>query len=164
MSSLDAEARNVQNAAFAAAILAAFAQGFHDADERKQGVPLPYLFLVLPIILHADLYRLLVGTKLGLRHLAEKLVSSQCAGTDLLLSLSGSARRLRGLTSEALGVLFLTGLAKMDAKKARVVPQKARRFASRLDVPDEAEEGRKLGKWFAELSAFEIGSILKVTF
>ncbi len=164
MGSLDAETRNVQNAAFAAAILAAFAQGFYEADERKQGVPLPYLFLVLPIVLHADMYHLLASTKLGLRHMAEKLVSSQYAGTDLLLSLNGNALRLRGLTSEALGVLFLTGLARMDSKKARAVPQKSMRFARRPDVPDEAEGSRKLGKWFAELSAFEIGSILKVTF
>lgn len=46
MASLDAEARNVQNAAFGAVILAAFVQGFYDADETKEGVPLPYLFLV----------------------------------------------------------------------------------------------------------------------
>ena len=164
MASLDAEARNVQNAAFGAVILAAFVQGFYDADETKEGVPLPYLFLVLPIVLHSDIYRLLSGTKPSLRHMAEKFVSAEYAGTDLLLSLNSSALRLRGLTAESLGVLFLTGLAKMDSKKARVVPRKARQFSRRPDVPNEAEESRKLGKWFAQLSAFEIGSILKVTF
>ena len=52
----------------------------------------------------------------------------------------------------------------MDSKKARVVPRKARQFSGRPDIPIEAEQSRKLGKWFAQLSAFEIGSILKVTF
>jgi hypothetical protein len=164
MASLDAEVRNVQNAAFGAAILTAFVQGFFEADESKQGVPLPYLFLVLPIVLHSDIYRLLAGTRLGLRHMAEKFVSTEIAGTDLLLSLQGRALRLRGLTAESLGVLFLAGLAKLDSKKGRVLPRKARRFSSRQDVPCEAEESRKLGKWFAQLSPFEIGSILKVTF
>jgi hypothetical protein len=164
MASLDAEARNVQNAAFGAVILAAFVQGFYDADETKEGVPLPYLFLVLPIVLHSDIYRLLASTKPSLRHMAEKFVSAEHAGTDLLLSLNRSALRFRGLTAESLGVLFLTGFAKMDSKKARLVPQKAHQFFRRPDVPNEAEESRKLGKWFAQLSAFEIGSILKVTF
>jgi hypothetical protein len=164
MAKLDAEVRNVQNAAFGAVILAAFAQGFYDADETKEGVPLPYLFLVLPIVLHSDIYRLLSGTKPSLRHMAEKFASAEYAGTDLLLSLNSSAVRLRALTAESLGVLFLTGFAKMDSKKARVVPRKARRLAGRPDIPAEAEESRKLGKWFAQLSAFEIGSILKVTF
>lgn len=164
MAGLDAEARNVQNAAFCAVVLAAFVQGFYDADETKEGVPLPYLFLVLPIVLHSDIYRLLSSTKPSLRHMAEKFVSAAYAGTDLLLSLNSSALRLRGLTAESLGVMFLTGFAKMDSKKARVVPRKARQFAKRPDVPSEAEESRKLGKWFAQLSPFEIGSILKVTF
>jgi hypothetical protein len=164
MAKLDAEVRNVQNAAFGAVILAAFVQGFYDADETKEGVPLPYLFLVLPIVLHSDIYRLLSGTKPSLRHMAEKFASAEYAGTDLLLSLNSSALRLRGLTAESLGVLFLTGFAKMDSKKARVLPRKARRFAGRPDIPSEAEESRKLGKWFAQLSPFEIGSILKVTF
>lgn len=164
MATLDAEVRNVQNAAFGAVILAAFVQGFYDADETKEGVPLPYLFLVLPIVLHADIYRLLSSTKPSLRHMAEKFVSSEHAGTDLLLSINSSALRLRGLTAESLGVLFLTGFAKMDSQRARVVPRKANQFSRRPGVPNEAEESRKLGKWFAQLSAFEIGSILKVTF
>ena len=162
--SLDAKVRNVQNAAFGAAVLAAFVQGYYEAEDAKQGAPLPYLFLVLPIVLHSDIYRLLAGTRLGLRQMAEKFVSTETAGTDLLLSLHGSALRLRRLTGESLGILFLTGLAKLDSKKARVLPRKATRFSNRQDVPDQAEESRKLGKWFAQLSPFEIGSILKVTF
>lgn len=164
MARLDAEVCNVQNAAFGSVILAAFVQGFYDADETKEGVPLPYLFLVLPLILHSDIYRLLSTTKPSLRHMTEKLASAEYAGTDLLLSLNGSAVRLRRLTAESLGVMFLTGYAKMDSKKARLVPRKVRRFAGRPDVPAEAEQSRKLGKWFAQLSPFEIGSILKVTF
>lgn len=115
---LDTEVRNVQNPAFGAVILAAFAQGFYDADVAKAGVPLPYLFLVLPIVLHSDIYRLLAGTKPSLRHMAEKFVSAEYAGTDLLLSLNNSALRLRKLTAESLGFLFLTGFAKMDSKKS----------------------------------------------
>jgi hypothetical protein len=164
MSNLDAEVRNVQNAAFGAVILAGFIQGFYKADETKQGVPLPYIFLVLPIVLHSDIYRLLSSTRPSLRHMAEKFVSTEYAGTDLLLSLNTRASRLRRLTAESLGVLFLTGLAKMDSKKARIVPRKARQFSSRPDIPEEVEQSRKLGGWFAQLSAFEIGSILKVTF
>jgi hypothetical protein len=164
MPSLDTEIRNVQNPAFGAAILAAFVQGYYDADQTKEGAPLPYLFLVLPIVLHTDMYRLLSGTRAGLRQMAEKFVSTEYAGTDLLLSLNNRASLYRGLTSDSLGVLLVTGLAHMDVKKARVLPRKIFQFSQRHDIPDEAEGGRKLGKWFAELSTFEIGSILKVIF
>jgi hypothetical protein len=150
VTTLDAETRNIQNPAFGAAVLAAFVQGFYDGDETRRGVPLPYLFLVLPMILHSDVYRLLSGTKPSLRHMAEKFVSTEYAGTDLLLSLNGSARRLRGLTAESLGVMFLTGLAKMDTKKARIIPRKVHQFSNRPDVPEAAEDSRKLGKWFAQ--------------
>src|SRR6516164_11807414 len=70
MASLDIEVRKVQNPAFGAAILAAFIQGFYEADETKQGTPLPYVFVVLPMILHSEIYRLLAGTKPSLRHMA----------------------------------------------------------------------------------------------
>jgi len=164
MASLDSEVRNVQNPAFGAVVLAAFLQGYYEADETKQGVPLQYTFLVLPLVLHSDMYRMLSGTKLGLRHMAEKFVSAEYAGTDLLLSLSGSAVRLRKLTAESLAVALYTGLASMIPNKGRVVPRKVRRFSTRPDIPIEAEASRKLGRWLAHLSAFEIGSILKVTF
>ena len=128
MSSLDSEVKNVQNPAFGAVILAAFAQGYYDADKTKQGVPLPYLFLVLPLVLQSDMYRLLSATRPSLRHMADKFFSAEYAGTDLLLSLNRRARRLRNLTAESLGIMFLAGLAKMDSKRARVVPRKALRF------------------------------------
>jgi hypothetical protein len=116
----------------------------------------------MPLFTTGNVYE--TGSRPSLRHMAEKFVSAEYAGTDLLLSLNSRASRLRGLTAESLGVLFLTGLAKMDTKTGRVVPRKARRFSRRPDIPDEAEQSRKLGGWFAQLSAFEIGSILKVTF
>jgi hypothetical protein len=162
--SLNTEVRNIQNSAFGAVVLGAFVQGYYEADESKQGVPLPFVFLVLPIILHSDIYHLLATTKSSLRHMAEKFVSAEHAGTDLLLSLNSRALHLRRLTADSLGVLFLTGFAKMDPLKARIVPRKSSKFSRLPDIPDEAEESRKLGKWFAQLSAFEIGSILKVTF
>jgi len=162
--SLDAEVLKVQNPAFGAAVLAGFVHGFYESDDTKKGVPLQYVFLVLPIVLHSDIYRLLAGTAAGLRHMAEKFVSAEQAGTDLLLSLNASSVRLRALTMESLALLLLTGFAVMDLKGARVVPRKVHLFASRPDVPDEAEQSRKLGKWFARLSTFEIGSILKVRF
>ena len=164
MPSLDIEVRKVQNAAFGAVILAAFIQGFYEADETRQGTPLPYAFVVLPMILHSDIYRLLAGTKQSLRHMAEKFVSAEYAGTDLLLSINNRASQLRHLTAESLGVLFLTGLASLDTDKGRLVPHRTQRYLTRPDIPEEAKQSRKLGAWFAQLSAFEIGSILKVTF
>lgn len=164
MSALDAEVRNVQNPAFGAVLIASFVQGYYDSDDAKLGAPLPYLFLVLPIILHADVYRLLATTKSGLRQMAEKFASAEYAGTDLLLSINGNARLLRNLTAESIGVALLTRLAKIDSTNARVLPLTSRRIAIRPDFPEEATQSQKLGGWFAQLSAFEIGSILKVIF
>jgi hypothetical protein len=164
MPSLDAEVLMIQNPAFGAAILAGFVQGFYEADKSKQGTPLPYLYLILPMVLHADFYRLLKSTKPSLRHLAEKFVSVEYAGTDLLLSLGRRASQMRKLTSESLSVMLLTRLARLDNSKARLTPRKTEQFSQRPDIPEQVEEAIKLGKWFADLSPFEIGSILKVAF
>ena len=164
MPSLDQEVRNVQNPAFCAAILGSFIQGFYEADLSKQGAPLAYAFLVLPMILHSDTYRLLQTTKPSLRHMAEKFLSAEYWSTDLLLSLNNRALHLRRLTADSLAILFRTGFAKMDPAKARIIPQRERQFAGRPDIPNEADESRKLGKWMAQLSPFEINSILKVSF
>lgn len=116
------------------------------------------------MILHSDIYHLLSGTRSGLRQFAEKFVSSEFARTDVLLSLGASAMRLRRLTADSLGIMLLSGLATLDSQHGRVLPRKVNVFSARPDIPIEAEQGRKLGKWFAELSPFEIGSILKVIF
>lgn len=164
MAALDAEVRAVQNSAFGAAILAGFVHGYFEGDSSKKGAPLPYLYLVLPMILHADIYRLVRGTRPSLRHLAEKFVSTEAAGTDLLLSLQKRALDMRRLTSECVAVLLIAGLAHLDPKQGRLVPRKVDLLSDRPEVPEQAAEARKLGHWFSELSPFEIGNILKVTF
>jgi len=164
MAVLDNETRAVQNPAFGAAVLAAFVSGFYENDATKTGVPLPYLYVALPMILHSDIYCLIRSTRPSLRHLAEKFVSVEYAGTDLLLSLHQRAIQMRKLTSECLGVMLATGLVDLNRSNARLVPRKVQALADRPETPDQSEQARKLGGWFAELSPFEIGSILKVTF
>ena len=164
MPEIDTEIRNVQNSAFGAALLAAFVIGYYSGDERKRGAPLPYLFLVLPLILRADIYRIIAGTTPGLRHMAEKFFSSEHAATDLLLSVRANAARLRPLTRQSFAILLHAGLASLDPETGRVVPRKTERFSERSDKPDESKVAEKLGKWLAQLSPVEVGSILKVTF
>jgi hypothetical protein len=65
MPDLDVEIRNVQNPAFGAVVLAAFIQGYYESENAKVGVPFQYLFLVLPMIIHSDIYQILASTRLA---------------------------------------------------------------------------------------------------
>jgi hypothetical protein len=96
--------------------------------------------------------------------MAEKFTSSEQAATDLLLSVNRGARLLRALTADSVGILLLTGLARLEPTTGRLIPTKVHQFDNRHEIPEEAAEAKKLGKWFAQLSVFEVGSILKVTF
>lgn len=164
MGVLDEEIGLVQNQAYGATLLAGFVQGYHEHHTEKAGAPLPYLFVALPMLLHVDLIDVIAGTRLGLRGFAEKCVSVEKAGTDLLLSINRRAMEYRGLTANCVAVLLSTKLAHLEVQTGTILPLNAKALTDRPDLPTEYEIAAKLGGWFSELTAFEIGSILKVVF
>ena len=95
--------------------------------------------------------------------MTRKLTSSEIAGTDVILAISAHARGFRPLTTRALAVMLTTRMAKLDAQKGWITPIESR-LEGRGELPTDYAAAVKLGKWFSELSTFEIANILKVTF
>ena len=99
MKALSLEVRNVQNPALGAGLLWRFACGYSEAHPRRDPVPLPLLFLVLPIILHEQIEELVAGTQKasGLRAFAGKFAKSVNSMQDLLMGIHDRVALLRRL-------------------------------------------------------------------
>jgi hypothetical protein len=163
MSVLDQGIANVQNPAYAAALLAGFVHGYRENHPLRNGVPLPYVFIATPMLLQAEIVDNIRSTQLGLRGMVHKLSSSEVAGTDVVLSISEHARDYRSLTTEAVAIMLATHMVQLDTQKGLAIPTGSG-LETRGELPSDYSSAVKLGKWFSELSTFEVASILKVTF
>src|SRR4029077_5237987 len=106
---LNRELQAVQNPALAAMLLWRCASGYSLTSDRAEPIPLPLLFLVLPILLHHETAELVTATQKssGLRKFVEKFQLASQSKTDLLLSIGSRAQAMRNLTSEGLGIAVL---------------------------------------------------------
>ena len=95
--------------------------------------------------------------------MVRKLSSSELASTDVILSIGEHARAFRTLTIDALAIMLATGLVLLDSTSGFVLPY-SMQLARQGELPRDYATAVKLGKWFSELSSFEIASALKVTF
>jgi len=163
MSVLDQGIANVQNPAYAAALLTGFVHGYRDNHPLRNGAPLPYLFVATPMLLQAEILDNIRSTQLGLRGMARKFTSSEVAGTDVILAISEHARDFRSLTTESLAIMLATSMVKLEIEKGWLTPMESR-LESRDELPSDYGTAAKLGKWFSDLSIFEIAGILKVAF
>lgn len=163
MSVLEEGIANVQNPAYAAALLTGFVLGYRENHPLRNGAPLQYAFVATPMLLQAEIIDNIRSTQLGLRGMVRKLSSSEVAGTDVVLSIAEHARDYRPLTVEALAIMLATELVRLDTQKGWIVPAR-RGLESRGDLPLDYAYAVKLGKWFSELTPFEIASALKVAF
>lgn len=163
MSVLDQGIANVQNPAYTAALLAGFVEGYRENHPLRNGSPLPYLFVAVPMLLQAEILDNIRSTQLGLRGMVRKLTSTELASTDVVLSISEHARAFRTLTTEAIAIMLATRLVVLVPESGTVLPLNTE-IARRGELPHDYTTAMKLGKWFSELSMFEIASALKVTF
>lgn len=144
------------------------ASGYSEASNRSEPIPLPLLFLVLPILLHQETAELVTSTlrASGLRKFVEKFQLAAQSKTDLLLAIAPRALALRALTAEALGIAVLCRILAFEDNAARAF--------SLSDTPPMAGiphsvrpllgGAEKLGAWFAGSSLYEVALLLQVSF
>jgi hypothetical protein len=165
--SLNRELRAVQNPALAAMLLWRCASGYSAGSNRSAPIPLPLLFLVLPILLHQETAELVTSTlkASGLRKFVEKFQLAAQSKTDLLLAIGPRAQAMRDLTGEALGIAVLCGVLAFEDDAARAfslsdtppvagIPQSVRPLLGGAE---------KLGAWFAGASLYEVALLLQVS-
>lgn len=164
MNELDREIYLVQNPAIGAAILWRFVCGYYNADNESRQVPLPLLFLVLPIIFREDLREVIGSTNKssGLQKVSEKLFMAKRA--DLFCDIQNSAGQYRDVTLSAINIAVGAKLISLSCKTALVVPIQE----STSKMPKSSEKmlklAEKLGIWCSSLSLHEISILMKVRF
>lgn len=165
MSSLSSEVRNVQNPALGAVALWQFARGYEGASQAHEPVPLPLLFLVLPIVFHREVRSFVTSTKKGLRAFAAKFGEPKHCKQDLLLSVHGRINVMRDLSLESLRVAIASSLVSMS-DYGTVFSVARGKGPTNLDDTTRhiVSASEKLGRWCEPLTIPEIASILYVRF
>jgi len=149
----------VQNPAFGSILLWSFGRGFQSEAIGKL-VPMTSLFLVLPIILHAETLEHVRSTQLpsGLGRLAAKLAEKR----ENLLAIHGRALKLRSLTLDSLGIAISAGIIKLDYRSACVRANETKLPVVPERLRNHVKGAEKLGKWCGRLQQNQVFSILRV--
>jgi hypothetical protein len=164
---LTQEVNNVQNPALGAGLLWRFSCGYVGAHKTSEPVPLPLLFLVLPILFHEQTSEFVKNTQKasGMRAFTAKFGESKTSKQDLLLAIHDRAIRFRALTTDSLQLALATRLLHLELE-GRIVPLSM--TAANTGFADETKElikaAEKLGYWCAFLTLHEIATTLKVRF
>jgi hypothetical protein len=165
MGILNREVELVQNPALGAGLLLNCTKGYVQANATNSPMPIPLLYLVLPIVLHEETEKIIASTqtKSGLRMAASKFIDSSIAKNDLLLAIHDRALTMRELTTRSVSIGIACKLFTIDIKSANVIPYG-------IDVPDSKIQGpvsslfkssSKLGYWFGTLTLQEVAVTLK---
>ncbi|EAY1186214.1 hypothetical protein FKY11_00465 [Salmonella enterica] len=158
------EVQNVQNPALGAALLWRFCCGYVETHRVSSPPPLPFLFLVLPIVLHqetADFVRRTYKSS-GLRAFAAKFGDSSVSKQDLLFQIHERSIRWRQLSLQSIELAVAGNILKLQ-DDTNVIPlsrTKAKGLSQEIKTLMDLAE--KLGGWFGELSVHEVVTTLKV--
>jgi len=166
MNGLTREVRNIQNPALGAGMVWRFACGYVDSHPTHAAVPLPLLFLALPITLHEQTEEFVNNTQKssGLRVFAAKFSKAENSKQDLLLAVHDRILALRELSLESIRLTLATRLLYLDV--ASVIPLSHTQAVAGIppDVRRLMKTAEKLGGWCGVLTMHEIAATLKVRF
>jgi len=164
MNDLSKEVYLVQNPAIGAAALWQFVCGYYDSDGLNRKIPLPLLFLVLPIVFRQDLREAIQSTKKlsGLQKVSEKLFKEKKA--DLFCSIHYAADKYKEITLSAINIAVRANLISVCTKSAMVLPLQIKTQKTAKSSENLLKQANKLGAWCSTLTLHEISTLLKVRF
>lgn len=150
----------LQNPIIGSHILHEFTKRYY--SEKKEGIKLPFLFIVLPIVFSKE-YSNDISTKNFKIGSMLKSLNNESLYWDTLqqrmLSFSET-------TFQSLNIAFATSLLFYDNKDARIIPNNSKSFkvAGRKDYDKMIKTANRLGGWFGLLKDEEISSYLNIYF
>lgn len=154
------EVRAVQNPALGAALLWRFACGYSPASSPL-ATPLPLMFVVLPMLYHAQTATQIASTRTGsgLRKLEEKFWGS----SDILLLLQPRAVAMRDLTLHSLRIAMRSGLLTLVPSEATLWPRlEVAPPVTYGGIPTLLKSAEKLGTWCSQMTLYEVSGVLKL--
>lgn len=155
------EVRLIQNQALGAYLLHEFVAGYSPSKQEPKGIPLPLLFLVLPLVLHEPTAREIRSTqsRSGLRLFEHKFEKAK----DQLLGFQARALAMRALTLNSMRIAFACNLFILNRENANVWLAREKQHKPASDnVADLGKAAKRLGTWFASVSVSEISGILRI--
>jgi hypothetical protein len=168
MTTLNRETRNVQNAALGSLLLWRFASAYEQQHVAKEHVPIPLLYVVLPIFFEESLCSLIDGTlaATGLRGFVDKFSTSRTAKNDLLLAIHDRTLHMRKLTTTSLQLSIARHLLAIDIQNGRAIPlsKTEPKGSVPAGVRKMIRRAEKFASWCSQLTLFEISAILRVGF
>lgn len=166
MSRLSKEFCNVQNPALGAYIISKFAIGYVNVNYCF--VPLPLVFIVLPMIFKSEIVDFIISTQKGsgLRGFSEKFIEKKNLKNDLVVQIQTQSQKYKLLTMESLQLAMAKNLIMLQ-DNAYLIPMEdiIKEFKCSSDeITRIAKAAEKLGIFCAQLSLAEVSQILKVRF
>jgi hypothetical protein len=163
---LSRETELVQNAALGAVVHWRFTRGHCPKTADRRPVPMPLLFVVLPIIFNERTREQIERTqrRSGLRGFESRFLIGEAYKEDLL-AVQTRVLGMRDLSLRSLRLSFASRLLHLDIQEACVWPTtyvKAQQTPGKVDRVIKSAE--KFGAWCSDLTLFEIASILEVDF
>lgn len=150
----------LQNPIIGSHILHEFTKRYY--SEKKEGIKLPFLFIVLPIVFSKE-YSNDISTKNFKIGSMLKSLNNESLYWDTLqqrmLSFSET-------TFQSLNIAFATSLLFYDNKDARIIPNNSKSFKAtdKKDYDKMIKTANRLGGWFGLLKDEEISSYLNIYF
>lgn len=167
MNVLSKEVRFTQNPALGATLQWRFVCGYCESHPTSDHVPLPLVFLVVPVILHQPTVAFIAGTQKasGLRAFVAKFGEASSVKQDLLLGIHDRVVKWRDLSLEALRIALATRLLHLDLD-GKVIPLSETPPTAGIPqaVRKLLRESEKFGSWCGQLSVHEISNLLRVRF
>lgn len=145
------EIEQVQNPGLGATLIWRFACGY-ESGGNQDGIPLPYAFLLVPLLFNKAVLSAVASTQKGLRKVEEKLNGAKAP----LAAMQEHALAMRGLSQQSLALALRAGLITLDVGNALMRP----RSVTAPSVPDEEaakllKAADKLGLWASQVSLRE---------
>ena len=162
MSLFQKELANIKNPAYGSTLIYCLGRGYERSNDSRSSIPLPVVFLAVPLLLDREVISTIKQTRLGIRAVADKLSTNAKAGPDLLLSMPSRVASYRDFTVSCILVLLRTKLASLVLQRGTLTIHPNDSFENHANFPPETKEAEKLGGWLAQLSLFEISSVIKV--
>ena len=168
MGALAKEVRAIQNPALGAMLQWRACAAHVAANRTSAPMPLPLLFVVLPVVFHEETSAVLLSTRTqsGLRKFVEKFRLASTSKTDLVLAVAPRAVKMRPLSMESLRLGIATSLVGIDSAAAGVFPLST--TPPKLGIPTTVRPlllaAERLGSWLGELSPYEAAIQLQVHF
>ncbi|PGR57479.1 three component ABC system middle component [Bacillus cereus] len=167
MSILNKELYIVQNPALGSILLYSFVEGYL-SEAKKESVPLPLIFIVLPIVFHSETLKFVIPTRSasGLRTLVNKMSDSSASKRDLVFDIHNRTHLMKNITLESLRICIAKKLLEIEIDKGAIKISSTRIKKSKIKNynPEMFSASRKLGIWCSQLNLQEISMILKVGF